>query len=282
MRSYSIVMTDHPGWVPGRAGSLMRVTAPSGQQPAVASTDGCQLAWCCPDAASRPGPAVFTLPGSAVPDVPGLASALSALGPVARLPNPDLWDALGTAIIRQVVRAGQARRLYRAFCAAYGTAVQCGTAAGWLFPAPQTVLALREAQFSAVGLAFKRRALQSAAAAFLDHGATWAALPAADLVRELQEVHRVGPWTAGAAAADWANDFSVYPCGDLAVRTWAARAVPAAAWPGDEPGFQRHWQQLAGPHLAELTLLTLAWGGNHARTSTPVPADRGRQPVPAS
>lgn len=282
MRSYSIVMNDHPGWVTGGVGSLARVIAAADQRPAVATTDGSQLAWCCPDAASRTGLVVFTLPGSAVPDAPGLASALGSLGPVARLPNPDLWDALGAAIIRQVVRAGQARRQYRAFCAAYGSPVRCGAAAGWLFPAPETVLALRETQFAAVGLAFKRRALQSGAAGFLDHGATWAALPAADLVRELQRVHRVGPWTAGAAAADWANDFSVYPCGDLAVRTWAARAAPSAVWPGDEPGFQRYWQQLAGPHLAELTLLTLAWGGNHARTSTQVPADRGCRPVAVS
>lgn len=90
MRSYSIVMAGHPGWVPGRQGSLVRVTAPAGQQPAVATTDGSTLAWCCPGAAARPGLGVFTMPGADVADVPGLARALRSLGPVARLANPDL------------------------------------------------------------------------------------------------------------------------------------------------------------------------------------------------
>ena len=281
MRSYSIVMNDHPGWVTGGVGSLARVIAAADQRPAVATTDGSQLAWCCPDAASRTGLVVFTLPGSAVPDAPGLARALGSLGPVAGCRTRTCgmpWAPRSSGRSSGPVRPGVSTGLF-----ARPTAALSGAApGGWLFPAPETVLALRETQFAAVGLAFKRRALQSGAAGFLDHGATWAALPAADLVRELQRVHRVGPWTAGAAAADWANDFSVYPCGDLAVRTWAARAAPSAVWPGDEPGFQRYWQQLAGPHLAELTLLTLAWGGNHARTSTQVPADRGCRPVAVS
>ncbi|MGI8336378.1 hypothetical protein ACRYCC_41100 [Actinomadura scrupuli] len=53
-------------------------------------------------------------------DVPALGGALAGLGPVARFRNPNLWDAIGTAIIRQVIRAAQATKLYRAFCAAYG------------------------------------------------------------------------------------------------------------------------------------------------------------------
>ncbi|MGH3267323.1 MAG: hypothetical protein ACRDNS_35675, partial [Trebonia sp.] len=112
-----------------------------------------------------------------------------------------------------------------------------------------------------------RGALRAAAAAFLEHGNAWVAMPADALVLELLRVRRVGPWTAGAATADWTNDFGAYPCGDLAVRTWAARAAPSAAWPADEPGFDRHWRQVAGPHLADLTLLALAWGGRYARTS---------------
>ncbi|RAY10664.1 hypothetical protein DPM19_34480 [Actinomadura craniellae] len=38
-------------------------------------------------------------------DVPALGGALAELGPVSRFRNPNLWDALGTAIIRQVIRA---------------------------------------------------------------------------------------------------------------------------------------------------------------------------------
>lgn len=268
MRNYSTVMTDHPAWVPdGR--TLIRAFPRSGGGHTVARTDGSTLGWCCREAAeSGPDPGVFTLPSSAAQAVPELAAALGSLGAVARFRNPSLWDALGTAIIRQVVRAAQAQRQYRAFCAAYGAPVRCGTTAGWLFPSPETVLKLGDAQFAAVGLTFKRHALRATASGFLEHGSTWTRLPAADLMTELRQVPRVGPWTAGAAVADWANDFIAYPCGDLAVRTWAACAAPSAAWPGDEPRFQQCWQQLAGPHLAELTLLILAWGGRHARAST--------------
>lgn len=88
-----------------------------------------------------------------------------------------------------------------------------------------------------------------------ERGSAWADMPADALVLELLRVRRVGPWTAGAATADWTNDFAAYPCGDLAVRKWAARAAPSAAWPADEPGFHRHWRQVAGPHLADVTLL---------------------------
>jgi DNA-3-methyladenine glycosylase II len=269
VRSYSTVMTDHPAWTPTDGRAFVRAMRAGDRGHALARTDGSSVDWCCRDAAAvGPEPDLFFLPASAAGDVPELARALGSLGTVARFRNPSLWDAVGTAIIRQVVRAAQAQVQYRALCAAHGTPVRCGTMTGWLFPSPETVLGLGDAQFAAVGLAFKRGALRAAAAAFLQHGNAWAAMPADALVLELLRVRRVGPWTAGAATADWTNDFAAYPSGDLAVRTWAARAAPSAAWPADEPGFHRHWRQVAGPHLADVTLLTLAWGGRHARTST--------------
>ena len=269
VRSYSTVMTDHPAWTPTDGRAFVRAMRLSGRHHALARTDGSSVDWCCQDAAAAgPEPGVFFLPALAAGDVPELARALGSLGTVARFRNPSLWDAIGTAIIRQVVRAAQAQAQYRALCAAHGIPVRCGTMTGWLFPSPETVLDLSDAQFAAVGLAFKRGPLRAAAAAFLEHGSVWATMPADALVLELLRVRRVGPWTAGAATADWTNDFAAYPCGDLAVRTWAARAAPSAAWPADEPGFHRYWRQMAGPHLADVTVLTLAWGGRHARTST--------------
>ena len=63
-----------------------------------------------------------------------------------------------------------------------------------------------------------------------------AARPAADvLVQELQRIPRIGPWTAGAAVADYSNDFTYYPYADLAVRTWAKRAAPSYPWPAGAP-----------------------------------------------
>lgn len=84
------------------------------------------------------------------------------------------------------------------------------------------------------------------------------------LIGDLQHVPRIGPWTARAAVADWANRFDLYPYADLAVRTWATRTAPSYDWPADEPAFGRAWRVLAGDHLNEITLLTLAWGGHHA------------------
>ncbi|MFE2756528.1 hypothetical protein ACFXGA_31480 [Actinosynnema sp. NPDC059335] len=41
-----------------------------------------------------------------------VVDVLRAAGTVGRWRNPDLWDALATSIVRQVIRAGQARKLY--------------------------------------------------------------------------------------------------------------------------------------------------------------------------
>ena len=269
MRDYTTVMADHPAWAPSPVHELVRAFPLGGGGYGIARTNGCQVRWCCPvGAADGPVPSVFMLPPSVPPDEPELGRALGALGPVARFRTPSLWDALGTAIIRQVVRAGHAQRLYRTFCESYGLPVSCG---GWtvrLFPSPGTVLELDDVQFADAGLAFKRHALRAAAAAFLEHEQTWAGLPAGDLCAAVQQVPRIGPWTAGAAVADWTNDFTTYPYGDLAVRTWAARAAASRPWPADEQAFGRAWQRIAGPHLPELTLLVLAWGGRHARTIT--------------
>ncbi|HEY1621360.1 MAG TPA: hypothetical protein VGG25_27300 [Streptosporangiaceae bacterium] len=262
MRSYATVMTDHPAWIPASGSSLTRALASPNGGHALVRTEGIGAEWCCQQAAARE-PDVFTIPASVAPELSG---ALASLGPVARFANQSLWDAIVTAIIRQVVRAAQARVQYRALCAAHGTEVRCGSLVGWLVPSPEAVLCLGDAQFTALGLAFKRQALRAAAIAFIAAGSEWVSMPAKDLAVALPSVRRIGTWTAGAAAADWSNDFIVYPYGDLAVRTWAARAAPAAGWPGDEPGFRARWERVTGAHLAAVTLLTLAWGDHHART----------------
>lgn len=264
MRRYDTVMTDHPAWTPAAGGWLARVMPSPAGRHALVRTDGSQAEWCCPQAAARV-PGFFSFPAGTASE---LAAPLGTLGPVARFANPSLWDAIAAAVIRQVVRADQARAQYRALCRAHGTEVRCGSLVGWLLPSPEAVLALDDAEFKVIGLAFKREALWAAAEAFLKHGDAWVALPTRDLTAVLPSVRRIGPWTAGAAAADWSNDFSVYPYGDLAVRTWAAKAAPDSGWPGDEPGFRARWERSAGPHLAVVTLLTVAWGGHHAWTAT--------------
>ncbi|MER6825278.1 hypothetical protein ABT352_04760 [Streptosporangium sp. NPDC000563] len=251
-------MLDHPGWdhttTPLRAmrtptGTWL-ITHPDTVTPL--NSDGA-------------APTLDTYDPTTLHDAPlpaGLRTALDRLGPVRRWRNSDLWEALATAIIRQVIRAGQARKMHHAFRAAAGDRV--GDTA--LIPTPERVLALPDEEFTALGMAFKRRPLRAAASAYLTHHVEWANLDPEVLVKAVQAVPRIGPWTAGAAVADYSGDYSLYPYADLAVRTWAALADPSTTWPATEPEFAAGWQHLAGPHLSTLTVLTLAWGDQHART----------------
>jgi len=262
--SYRFVMTEHPSWR-DVAGVRASVMAADNGDAWFAEVRECAVAL-RPLTATEAAPRleVFAMPSGRALTVPDLMTALQSLGPVARFRNPSLWDALATAIVRQVIRAAQAKKLYRAFCEAYGEQVHLpGGGSLARFPAPHTVLGLGEQQFAEVGMAFKRRPLQRAAEAFLATGAGWAQLAPAVLVKELQAVPGIGAWTAGAAVADWSNDWALYPYADLAVRTWATRAAPSQAWPDDEASFARQWRALAGEHLSTFTLLTLAWGSHH-------------------
>jgi DNA-3-methyladenine glycosylase II len=193
----------------------------------------------------------------------GIVRAVKALGPVYRVRNGDLWDAIGTAIIRQVIRAAQARQMYARFCLAHGSTLATQPGSHHLFPSPERVLDLSTADFDELRMGFKQPPLTAAATAFLKNRATWEQLDPSALVAALQAVPRIGPWTAGAAVADWSGDFSVYPYADLAVRTWARRAAPTTAWPEDEPRFAACWREIAGDELSALTQLVLAWGGTH-------------------
>ena len=263
------VITEHAAWRITERGRYRVFALPDGGQWLVRVSGGEVLS--CPLVASSGEPRfdVFALPrpGMAGREAPELSSALAALGTVARFRTSDLWEAIATAIIRQVVRAAQAKRLYRDFCQAHGQRITHLNGEGYaLFPTAETVLGLHDEQFASAGLTFKRRPLRAAAEAYLQHGAHWRDLPPDVLVHELQRIPRIGPWTAGAAVADYSNDFTHYPYADLAVRTWAKRAAPSYPWPDSEQAFARLWQRLAGDQLATLTLLTLAWGSQHGDT----------------
>jgi DNA-3-methyladenine glycosylase II len=261
------LMLDHSSWLINDDATAYRVVRSAGSVWSVTSVpaaNGGQRVRTVRVDGDGPAPVLEVVDPITVTSQHATAAALRQAGPVARLRNPDLWDALATAIIRQVIRAGQARKLYRAFCHHHGDPVTTPAGTGWLFPTPQVVLDLPDEEFTRLGMAFKRRPLQAAAQAYLEHGATWATLPPARLLAAVQQVPRIGPWTAGASVADLSNDFSLYPFADLAVRTWAARLVPDQPWPGTEPEFAAVWQAQAGPQLSVWTLLTLAFGVRHA------------------
>lgn len=262
------MMLDHPGWLRGDDGRARRVLRSAGSVWSVICTpvpDGGHLV----DLVRLAGdtdiaPAVDTVdPRTLVGDV-AVCEPLRGDGPVARVRTSDVWEALGTAVSRQVIKAATARENYRRFCEAYGERYDTAAGPAWLFPTPETVLALSDDEFDVLRMKFFRGALRSAAEASLKAADDWAGMTGEQLAAAVQSVRRIGPWTAGATVADVTNDYSLYPFADLAVRTWAGKLAPSVDWPKPEPEFGRVWQAMAGAQLSEWTLLTLAWGVRHA------------------
>jgi DNA-3-methyladenine glycosylase II len=249
------VITEHPGWAEGCR------TLFQNEQTWIATTSP-QLTFRPDQGLGEDAPMVDVYaPGQLSARVPAeLSAILRRHGRTQRVRTPDLWEALATAIIRQVIRADQARKMYRRFCDAHGRPVNGAPSA---FPRPRTVLDLSEQAFTDLGMKFKARPLRAAAEAFLEYGSKWAEMDPQVLVSEVQSVPRIGPWTAGAAVADFTGDFSLYPYGDMAVRTWAATATPHLDWPRDEATFAARWRSCTttAAELSTLTVLTLALGG---------------------
>ena len=156
-------LCEHPAWNNGRR--LVRTA--NGVSLASATAAGIEL--------SMPGPALDVYDPADLSDraPEPMRRGLKASGPVARLRTPDLWDAIATAIIRQVIRANQARLMYQRFTSTYGEPAE----AGHVFPSPEVVLALADEAFTGLGMAFKRDPLRAAAQAVLDHGEKWEQVP---------------------------------------------------------------------------------------------------------
>lgn len=258
MSSMPIVMHENPAWT-SHGETWLRALSPDWV--AVVAEDRWRV-----EGAPALQPEEFELP-ALPPSVPArLADRLRAMGPIVRFRTTDLWEAVATAIIRQVIRADQARVLHQRFRSAHGRPVQTPHGPVYLMPDATTVAALLPEAFVELGMAFKRRPLQAAAAAYLEQGEKWCELPPVRLVEELQTVPRIGPWTAGAAVADHTHDWTLYPYGDLAVRKWAALAAPDIDWPTRDDAFAARWRHLAGDQLGPLTLFTLAWGASHGHS----------------
>lgn len=263
----TVLTTDHPAWIETGSGDRARaVRTPSGLWVLTWDRDGLHTR--CVEGTEDVKPRfVSTHPDRLPSSVPGrLRAEADRLGVSQRLANPWLWDAITTAVLRQVVRAGQARKLYRQWCKAHGTTVEGPSGELATAPTPGQVLALADEQFDAIGAKFHRSALQAAAEHYETHAADWIGLEAPELAAALTAIPRIGPWTAAAAATDFTGDFSVYPHDDLAVRTWAAQIAPDYPWPDKkDKAFGPLWTGWAGPDrtaLHTLTLSTLTWGSH--------------------
>lgn len=274
-------MTDHPGWISVGAYRERMFPVADGHVVVVVDDRGCYRT---AGASTRPTCDAFRfepeITAGCASD-PSPAAALAAMGSVGRFRTTSLWDALGTAITRQVVRAAQARQMYNRISRTFGVRVARPAGAvptdgydaaaappwHWMFPGPERILELDDGDFTSVGMAFKRRAMRSAARAYLDSRREWETAAPDALLASLQRTPYVGPWTAAATVADYTNDWSLYAYDDLAVRTWARRALPQIDWADDEPTFSRQWRHLSGRQLASATLLTLAWGDRVGRSN---------------
>ncbi|MDX3024936.1 DNA glycosylase family protein [Streptomyces acidiscabies] len=264
-----VLTTDHPAWHRYDDGSRARaVRTGSGLWRVRHDRQGLHLD--CVAGAEDAKPVVRVTDPADLPEAApaALRRELAGLGAFRRLANPWLWDAITTAVLRQVVRAAQARTLYRTWCSTYGTAVGGPGEALAVAPTHTRVLELSENDFAAVGAKFHCTALQAAAEQYGRHHEAWHRLDAPALADALTTVSRIGPWTARAAAADFTGDFSIYPHDDLAVRTWAAQVAPGYPWPDKKDrAFGPLWTGWAAGDrtaLHTLTLATLTWGA-HAR-----------------
>ncbi|MEY2245962.1 hypothetical protein AB8A21_24050 [Streptomyces sp. BF23-18] len=265
----TILTTDHPAWHEAEDGARARVVrAGAGVWAITLDRGGLHME--CVHGEEDEKPMLTITDPAHLPDAApaALRKGLNDLGATQRLKNPWLWDAITTAILRQVVRAEQARKLYRKWCARYGTTVKGPHGELAVAPTPEQILELTDDQFADIGAKFHRGALQAAATNYQRHALHWHRLDADALAAALVSVPRIGPWTAAAAACDYTGNFSIYPHDDLAVRTWAARIAPAYPWPDKkDKGFGPLWTGWAGTDrtaLHTLTLSTLTWG-SHAR-----------------
>ncbi|GLH99879.1 DNA glycosylase family protein [Phytohabitans aurantiacus] len=272
MDDIDFVISEHAAWSPAIGGGRLRVfQVPDGARWLVHTTGNTWSRHALGSAAAAAEPVydTFRLPDGALEQMPELASALTGLGTVARFRTSNLWEAIGSAIIRQAMRAVHTHNLYLHFRQRYGEPIDLPDGDRYLqFPTPQAILALTTEQFHAAGLAFKQGVLRDAATVYLRHEPRWQQQPPYTLVDLLQQIPRVGKWTALAAVCDWSNDWALFPPGDLAIRTWVRRAAPSYPWPTDERRFGSLWRALNGPHLSQATLLTLAWA-NRQTTQEP-------------
>ncbi|WP_413100138.1 hypothetical protein [Streptomyces sp. Inha503] len=269
--AHASLCTDHPGWTDTESGRPYRLLSNERGTTWLASWDGQALDF-MPMVGNGSLPDLTYTHCQRLPSAtpPQLTNALSSLGTIVRISNPSLWDALCAAILRQCQTAPDAiRELYRRWCTLYGPVRESPHGTLHLVPTPKTLLCLPDSAFHKAKVGVAQAGLRSAAHDYLAHANAWKQLKGRQLVTALTSIHRVGTWTAAAAAADYLGDFALYPHHDFTLRSCAHSAAPDAGLPVEEEPFARQWTAWATTpgQLRTLTLATLAFG-DHAPATT--------------
>lgn len=261
------LLLDHPAWRMTPEGTAYRATRIGNAlwaltSPPPAGDSGVRRVRLARLSGTSTAPHLHTIDPDTLTSAHAAADALRAAGPVTRLRNTDLWDAIATAILAQLTPTDRPR-VYHALAHAHGDPVPTAAGTTALLPSPDTVLLLTDDDLRQVGAAPVGRPLRSAARAYLIHAQVWAGASPDHLLTELSKLPRVGYRTAGLAIADCTHDYSVYPLTDPALRAAAAQLTPHVNWPDTEDEFADLWTMLAGTQLSLWTLLTLAHGIPH-------------------
>lgn len=253
------MMVDGPSWLHRGDGTAARVLARGAARfTAKAAFDRVSGLWQL--AATAPVAerlATFRVADLAESTPPAIRRNLARLDGLQRYGAGSCWEALGTAIVRQVITAAQARRVWHRLA-------QLVAGSPGRFPTEAELLAASDADLAATGLGFKLGTLRSVAEACLSEQRSWERLGSAELCQAWLRLPGVGPWSAGAAIADLRHAWHLYPHDDLAVRTWAARAFPELGIPAEPKAFLRLWTDWGGGRLGTLTVLTLGWSATSA------------------
>lgn len=172
-----------------------------------------------------------------------------------RWATADLWEAIVAAIVRQLIRAPQARLLYGHLCGLRSNDEYCGV----LPPTPTDILETSAEQFYARGLKFQYPKLLAAARRW-PHLESLGLSDTEYLEHELERVPGLGPWSIQIIISDVTNDFSHYPHDDAAIRSAANACWPTEDLPSSPNEFRDAWRCFCGPNLSAMTIHALAFG----------------------
>jgi DNA-3-methyladenine glycosylase II len=203
----------------------------------------------------------FPLPDDVRQHLPqDLAVRFLSLHPLVHIASLSLGEAIMKAIIRQVITAGQAKKLIDSFIIRHGEKVVDNGQSYYNFPTVEAIARIPVEELQTEGLGFKARVIHQTALHILERD--WEVRVAkqspAEALDLLTTIKGVGRWTARVAVCDLFADWSLYPFEDLAVRTWARKLWHGVQWPQDDLAFARYWQQINGSQCGIVTFYLLS------------------------